>query len=143
MRTLIEFLRDVKAQKRGAEDYERMKPLLSEEESELIEVVFELMADVAHWACEQGICSIGAIIEAKDSDNTEVLVKALSIGAKFGINPLHFVKIMKMLNVDIKPLDLLHTLSELQKEEEPTPQPEADFDDIQQELLDEIKKHLN
>ena len=127
-----------------------MKPELSEEETELIDVVFELMADVAHWAAEQTLCAAGVLVEAKDDYNSKAIVKAMKVAAKFAINPMLLLRLIHSIGLDIKPGELLSTLATEyvtstkegdDKEDTCEPQDsEETIEDIQKELSDMIRK---
>lgn len=150
MKKLIEFLKGVKANENGLEEFQALKPELSEEETEIIDVVFELMADVAHWAAEQTLCAAGILVEAKDDYDPKAVVKAMKVAAKFAINPMLILRLIHSIGLDIKPGDLLGTLAEEYKEtchkdkcEDCTCEHDDDeqtIEDVQKELTDLIRK---
>lgn len=150
MKKVIKFLKGVKANKNGLEEFQDLKPELSEEEAELINVVLELMADIAHWAAEQTLCAAGILVEAKDDYDPKAIVKAMKIAAKFAISPMLILRLIHSIGLDIKPGELLSTLaaeySTLTQEgedKEDTCEPqdsEETIEDIQKQLSDMIRK---
>lgn len=148
MRKLIEFLRDVKEQKRGADEFEEMKPQLTEDEIELIETVFQLMADIANWAAEQTLCAAGILAESREDKDVKGITKALGVFSKFAINPMLAVRYLKSLNISLSKDLLLEMLSNVSSDDECTcdgkctckEKEEDTFDDIQKEISDLIDK---
>lgn len=150
MNKIIKLLEGIKSNKKGLEDFEALKAELSDDEIKLVEVVFDLVSEVAHWAAEQSFCATGILLEAKDDYDPKAVVKALKIAAKFGVNPLLLVRLIHSIGLDIKPGDLLGTLAEEynattgREEDKETAckshDDEETIEDIQKELADMIKK---
>ena len=153
MRKLIEFLRDVKDQKRGAEEFEEMKPQLTSDEIELIETVFQLMADIANWAAEQTLCGAGILAECREDKDIKGITKGLGVFSKFAINPMLAVRYLKSLNISLSKDLLLEMLSNVSSDDDEhtcdgkcdgectcKEKKEETFDDIQKEISDLIDK---
>lgn len=148
MRKLIEFLRDVKDQKRGADEFEEMKPQLTSDEIELIETIFQLMADIANWAAEQTLCAAGILAESREDKDVKDITKGLGVFSKFAINPMLAVRYLKSLNISLSKDLLLEMLNNVSSDDECTcgdectckEKKEDTFDDIQKEISDLIDK---
>ena len=153
MRKLIDFLRDVKDQKRGAEEFEAMKPQLTSDEIELIETVFQLMADIANWAGEQTLCAAGILAECREDKDVKGITKGLQVFSKFAINPMLAVRYLKSLNISLSKDLLLEMLSNVSSDDDEhtcdgkcdgectcKEKKEETFDDIQKEISDLIDK---
>ena len=155
MRKLIEFLRDVKYQKRGADEFEEMKPQLTSDEIELIETIFQLMADIANWAAEQTLCAAGILAESREDKDVKGITKALGVFSKFVINPMLAVRYLKSLNISLSKDLLLEMLSNVSSDDDEDTcdnkcicdgectckeKKEDTFGDIQKEISDLIDK---
>ena len=153
MRKLIEFLRDVKDQKRGTEEFKEMKPQLTSDEIELIETVFQLMADIANWAAEQTLCAAGILAECREDKDIKGITKGLGVFSKFAINPILAVRYLKSLNISLSKDLLLEMLNNASSDDDECTcdgkcdgectckeKKEETFDDIQKEISDLIDK---
>ena len=112
MKKVIDFLKGVKSQENGKEEWDAIKPSLSAEENELIETVFDLMASIANWAAEQTLCAAGLMLESKTKDDNSLLFKGLSVASKFSINPGLTCKFMRDLGINLSRKKLLSLLAE-------------------------------
>ena len=144
MKKIIEFFRDVKEQKRGAEEFEAMKPELTQDEIDLVEIVFSLMAYISHWSAEQVVCALGIIVESRKDKDMKALIKALGICGKFQINPLLVVKFIQSVGIELSLEELFEALSLCDGESSTDDSSEDDssetLEDIQKELRDALKK---
>ena len=142
MRKIIEFLKGVVRNEQGLEELEALRPTLTDEQNELIDVIFELMEAVLKYASSKTICAIGLLYEYKQTNDLKCLAESSDTVRHLRINPFLYRKLCSEVGISLSDSELKELNALMVGTTEPSGEVET-MQDLQQKLVDELKRNLN